>query len=636
MKNCTPYFVILFAFCSSLSLAQTKNSSPLMMMRFGDPHHEDPNLHGSHPTTTEEARREEEARDSNNPAAEEQRDSVFHVSELREALPASEETTQNNDVAINDLKSAQIEFITSKIDFLKINHSDQTDLIFLLESYLQKYEKVWDLRTFNQWKTDVLLQEEQKVAFEQSRSPNSYATKAQQSSLSLLRCEDHILNALLLEPAHLKRAQDYSQIHFIHSLSKDAYENANRQFELHSQQNLTINEYGIAKQEYETAKNSYHTAFQQETNARRTNTPFDPAHSKDLHTQALAKKNTLKTCLAKLTSNYGSLEQAYRLQQQCLRASDAMGKSGSFFKQKAAILEYLATAPRLRQAEAYCYYHQARGLGLLAQDHRSLAEAITEENAAMMDRSKKLISFALEAKSAFECHLSTLQYLKQSGLPQALANNYQKSLSFLNKAGQHFLSAHQSLKDLGLSPESQDLYDRGSHLMNVAKVFQLPLIPDDQRVYYYPDWLATIETAQHHAERAIQTATHEEESLYHEKIASFLHEKILALNDYFETNNLKLSYLAEPPKPQYSADNPIFSPPRQETPTCYFLEQAASQFLESSNRYQQLSQLSLSELNSQESQLLIQVAAETKTRATRLLLHTKNLLFPQSVNSSSH
>ena len=147
--------------------------------------------------------------------------------------------------------------------------------------------------------------------------------------------------------------------------------------------------------------------------------------------------------------------------------------------------------------------------------------------------------------------------------------------------------------------------------MNTAFVFQLPLIPHELRAHYHPDWLAAFEAAQHHAERVIQTALLEETRLYHEKIASFLYERISVLNHYFETLYLKQNI------------NP-------NSPSSYFLEQAASQFLKSGNLFQQLSQLSPSRLELPETEMLIKVAVETKSQASRLLLQTKALLFPPS------
>ena len=312
-----------------------------------------------------------------------------------------------------------------------------------------------------------------------------------------------------------------------------------------------------------------------------------------------------------------------------------MAKSGSFFQKKATTLEHLLTQ-HLEQEESNCYDDQAATLDLLAQDHFSLARAITEDNTVATEHLKKRVSFALHAKSVFERQFSIFQQIKQAALPSYIADNYRKSFHLLQEAGQCFLSAYRHLKDQDLSLPSQDAHDRGRNLMNTALVFQLPLIPDEQRAHYHPDYLATIEAAQHHAELVIQNTMNKDVRLYHAKIANFLYEKILALNSYFKTTHLKVNYLAEWPKPQYPEANPIVSLPRHQTATCCFLEQTASLFLESSNRFQQLCQLSSSQLDLPETKLLIEAAAEKKTRADKMLLQTKAMLSPQVAASTSN
>ncbi|MBX9578656.1 MAG: hypothetical protein K2W97_09340 [Chthoniobacterales bacterium] len=632
MKKFPFYFLTLFIFCSSLCLAQTENNSPLMMMRPGGEPHEGADPHESALQNPQKERREEEGQKSDQ-TTQEERDSVFHVSELREALPSSNETTQNDEAAFRDFKNGQIELITSKIDFLKANHPDQTDLISLLESYLQKYEAILELRTFDQWRTDALSQEQQKVTAEQQLSlkPDD-ATKAQQSVLNLLTCEHEMLNALLAEPVQLERAQAYSRIRSIYALSKDAFENARRLLEQKSDYDTTLNEHIKAEIEYLCAKKAYRTKLEEEKCCH----PFNRKAAKDarlaLYNLGIPKKRAFEASEEKLKILYGSLEKAKQLQKQSLIASDAMAKSGSFFQQKATASEHLLTQCS-EQEETSCYHHYATTLDLLAQDHLSLAQAITGENTAIVDYTKKLIYFAKHAKLAFEHQLSTLQKIKSREVTQPLRDSYQKSFHLLKEAGQCFLSGYQLLKDQGPSTpddQSQNSYHRGLNLMNTAFVFQLPLIPHKQADPRYSDYLRTIKEAQQHAEHVIQIAPHKEEHLYHAKIASFLYEKITALNHYFQTNDLKATYLTESPKPQYLGYNPIPQLPRNQTPTFYFIEQTASRFLESSNLFQKLSQLSPSQLELPKTEQLIKAAVEKKSQASRLLLQTKALVFPTS------
>ena len=609
MKNFFLCFLVPCVFCSSLSLAQTEQNSSLMMMRLGVQPYKGTEVRDSTAHNPEgERRREEEVQDSD----EEARGTVIHSSESREASTVSSKITQNNNAAVRDFKGRQIELITSKIDFLKANHPDQTDLISLLESYLQKYETILDLRTFDQWRTDALMQDQQKVTAEQQLSSKPDATKAQQSILNLLTCEHEILNALLVEPVQLERAQAYSRMRSIYALSKDAFENARRLLKQKSEYDAAINEHIKTEIEYEDARKAYYRGIEEHYKFN-TSSHKTSQHIKDLYAIGFAKKKIFQAGQTNFNLYYGSLEKVKRLQQQSLIASDAIAKSASFFHQKATALERLLTQ-RSEQKEINFYHHQATTLDLLAQDHLSLAQAITEDNTVATEHIKKLISFALHAKSVFEGQLSIFQYAKRSALPQKIADNHQKSFCLLQEAGQSFLSAYQLLKDQATSipdHQSQDSYHRGRNLMNTALVFQLPLIPDERRAHYHPDYLATIEAAQHHAERVIQTAPLEEKRLYHEKIASFLYERISVLNHYFETLSLKQTIL------------PNF-------PSFYFLEQTASLFLESSKRFQQLCQFFSSQLDLPETKLLIKAAVETKSQANRLLFQTKALLFPSS------
>ncbi|MEI6417255.1 MAG: hypothetical protein WCO92_05995, partial [Verrucomicrobiota bacterium] len=442
--------------------------------------------------------------------------------------------------------------------------------------------------------------------------------EAKQCSLKLLLCEHEILNALLTEPVPLERAQAYSRIRSIHALSKDAFENARRLLELKSQHDISIDEYIRTETEYSQAKKTYYSKVEEVK--RFYSLYLNPNALKDiippLYNLGIAKKRVFKVCEANLKFRYGSLEQATLLQQQCFLAGNAMAKSGSFFQKKATTLEHLLTQ-HLEQEESNCYHDQAATLDLLAQDHLSLARAITEDNTVATEHLKKRISFALHAKLVFERQLSIFQQIKQAALPSYIADNYRKSFHLLQEAGQCFLSAYRHLKDQDLSLPSQDAHDRGLNLMNTALVFQLPLIPDEQRAHYQSDYLATIEAAQHHAELVIQTAPHEETRLYHEKIAGFLYTRISALTHFFEILSFKKTILPN-------------------SPSSYFLEQTASLFLESSNRFQQLCQLSSSQLDLPETKLLIEAAAEKKTRADKMLLQTKAMLSPQVAASTSN
>ncbi len=262
MKKFFLYFLTPLVFCSSICLAQTENNSPLMMMRLGGEPHEGADPHESTLQKSQEERRAEEAQDS---SADHQatRGSVIHASESQETAAFSSETTQNDDTAIRDFKSHQVQLVTSKIDFLKTNHPYQIDLISLLESYLQKYEAVLDLRTFNEWRTDVLMQEKQSAELEQPYSSTIDTKEAKQCSLKLLLCEHEILNALLTEPVPLERAQAYSRIRSIHTLSKDAFESARRQLELKSQHDISIDEYIRTETEYSQAKKTYYSKVEE-------------------------------------------------------------------------------------------------------------------------------------------------------------------------------------------------------------------------------------------------------------------------------------------------------------------------------------------------------------------------------------
>jgi len=470
-----------------------------------------------------------------------------------------------------------------------------------------------DLRTFDQWRTDeylLVFKKQQKVMPAGQTSP---ALNAQRQSLELLLCEHEVLDALLAEPVELERAQAYSQIHSIHSLSKNAFESTRRLLEQKSEHDTTLHEYIKADIEYKKARKDYYGTLEEARVRFGTSNPNKSSAIQELYTLGIAKKRIFQACQEKLNLNYGSLEKVQQLQQQCLIASHAMAKSGSFFQQKATALEHLLIECS-EQEEISCYNHQATTLDLLAQDHLSLAQAITEENTAIADHTKKLISFAEQAQSAFERQLSISQQIKQAALPSYIANNYRKSFRLLEEAGHCFLSGYQLLKDQGPSMpdhESSDSYHRGLNLMNTAFVFQLPLIPHELRANYHTDWLAAFEEAQHHAESVIQTAPLEKTRLYHEKIASFLYQRISVLNHYFETLYLKQSI-------------------NSDSHSSYFLEQAALLFLESSNRFQQLSQLSRSQLELPETELLTKATVETKSQASRLLLQTKALLFPSS------
>lgn len=607
MKNSPLYFLVPFVFCSSLSLAQTEKNSPLMMMRLGSQLRQEPgdsDLHDPNKQDPEEKRREKEAQDANTELQEE-RGSIIHASELQESLPARSEVTQNNDAAIRDFKNHQVELITSKIAFLKANYPDQTNLISLLESYLQKYEEVLDLRTFDQWRTDMLLQEEQKVELEKQHCSNRYAMEAQQSALKSLRCERNILNALLTTSVQLKRAREYSQLHSIYLLSKDAFENARRQLEQKSQYDMTIDEYINAEGVYVQAKKAYYNAVEEENRCR-----LSPNESKSLRAPAVAKKRAFQAYQASLNFNYGSLEKVKSLQQQCVMASDAMAKSGSFFKQKAILVEHLVTQ-RLGLKEIDCYHHQISTLYLLAQDHLSLAQAIIEENIVVTEHIKNLVSFALQAHSAFEHQLSISRDINQRALPWNIAESHKKLFHLFQKAGQCFLSAYDALKRETPSPQSQALHDRGLDLMNVAKISQLPPLRPDQRANYHPDWLATVDGAQYYAKLAIQTTGIEIALLYYEKKASLFYEKKLALDQCSEILSLK----------QNIKPNSFSS---------FFLEQSTSLFLKASNYFHQLSLLFLPQLNSSNAKSLIQAAFEAKAQASKLLFQTKALLSPPS------
>ena len=202
----------------------------------------------------------------------------------------------------------------------------------MLESYLQKYEAILDLRTFDQWQNDEYLlafEEQQKTMSAQQTSP---ALNAQRQSLELLRCEHEVLGALLAEPFQLERAQAYSQIHSIHSLSKDAFESARRQLEQKSEYDTTLHEHIKAEIEYKKARKDYYGALEEERVRFGTRNPNKSPAIQNLHTLGIAKKRIFQACQANLNLNYGSLEKVQQLQQQCLIASHAMAKSTSFFQ----------------------------------------------------------------------------------------------------------------------------------------------------------------------------------------------------------------------------------------------------------------------------------------------------------------
>jgi len=152
----------------------------------------------------------------------------------------------------------------------------------------------------------------------------------------------------------------------------------------------------------------------------------------------------------------------------------------------------------------------------------------------------------LQAKSAFAHQVSILQS-SSSRSDESVTASYDPLLSLFNEAGDLLLSAYHSLKSQETSTSSKnsskELQDRGSDLIDVTNILQIPTIPAEKRALYHPDWLATVEMGRDHAKLVTQKTATDPERLYHAKIAGFLYKRISVLNQYVESIECQKSYL---------------------------------------------------------------------------------------------
>lgn len=582
---------------------------------------------------------------------------------------------QNSDLLNQDLKNDQILSIASRIEVLKSNYSKETDLIILLESYLDDYKETQNSWTFAEWVSDLILEQEHTITSKQYGydSCNPGDLEIEESILNLLLIDRQIIDILLSPSLSLEAVTEahklYCEVRSSHIASKSAFENEKKYFEQHVQHAKFIEQYNTAEINYTNSKKDYHNTIYGPKFP-----PISTYEIKNLYYAGLQNKRIFETYKEYLAVTYRSLERAKELEQVYQKASEIMEKSGLFFTEKAKMSEEILK--KGSEDQQIPNRNFVTIFDHLAHDHLALVTATIEKNQVMIDHLVKRISLLKEAKSASQKQLNTFRDLSQNK-----ANEYcQKSLPLFQESIDSFLSAYHLLKYQHPSSPceaSQALSDRGLHLKNTALVFQIPPIAPEQKTPYPSEKLAIIEAARMNAEQVIQEKTDVTKRLYHAKITHFLYEKLSVFNEMFEikslkenVNNERSKRLALEWKHQHENEASRYkklddqlqkgaqldeqkrqkleeriAAERQELDKSInkerealmhqpppillaYLEEAVKHFEESINFFDRLSQLSQYELNSNEVPVMVKTAFESKTKGNNLIRNIKNLMFP--------
>ena len=642
MKKISLYFFTLFAVGSTITLAQTETAFPLMMLRRNPPDIGDHKMDDLAHPALEDQRFEAERNGIATETDAHQESTARNTATLASEQQSSTDTTkaENIEERFPCSKSEQIAFIAKRIDFLKNRYPKKIELLALLESYLRQYEQVLSSQTFDEWITDLIVDQQSVIAlvteFAEEDPSASCDVAIEKCTLDQLQSEYQLIEALLAPSPLLAKAQTFYKIRSAYLTEKEILKSGEKYLQKQNQCATAIDEYTAAEKEFFESKKAY-DIFLKDPYEFNSRSAFEKKANL-LYQKGIAKKRLFQKCKATFIASYGSLEEAQLLEKQHQEAYHAILNSSAYLHKKVGVLEAI-TKQLLGELATGCHHNLAAIFDLLAQEHFGLATAI-EKNPLATDHFHATISVLKEVESAIQHQLTIfhslpqvfdseateasqghLQAIGQSSPNSAegpeLANatpsaNHIKSFRLLQEAGHYFLLAYNGLKREPHSLAPQELCTQGRHFSNTAFVFQLPLHLDKNGVITFADSLAIKKAAQEHAERVIQEVN-KEQRLYHVKIASFLHEELSMLNLYLQACELK-------------------QPVRTTSPSSLLLDQTASLFLKSRKYFQRLSELSLPQLNSKKIKLLIQVANKSKLDAKKSLSNITYLLTGQTAS----
>ncbi|MBM3857313.1 MAG: hypothetical protein FJ390_05040 [Verrucomicrobia bacterium] len=246
------------------------------------------------------------------------------------ATDLDEKDSTMEEAVPSNVKNQQIEFLAAKISFLKNLYPDETNLISLLESYLNKYnEEVFDLRTFDEWRTNLITEQQNTVALVQQRDRTRKDVNIESNKLTLLIRDQEILSALFSDPVELERARTSYQLRFINLQAEEAFEKAKIYFKQYKECKTALLENYTAASERSQSRNAYYNA--KSGNRTTEHTPETKDYLNFLYNKGLEKKRIFQACQAKLTLTYGSLEMANQFEKEFLSASQALTQSGFYF-----------------------------------------------------------------------------------------------------------------------------------------------------------------------------------------------------------------------------------------------------------------------------------------------------------------
>ncbi len=643
----SPLGFILLAFFYNLSIAQT---SPYLFLAIG-----------SRPVLSSDAkkvpldhlqeeqrRRSDDRRDQqveNDYSQQAARSSEFPT--ITESDSTLETTPASPSFSFQKFKREQSERFEAKIASFKSQYPGESVLAEMLEACKNDYDQLTNPLTLEEWRANEVelasanCEQEESAALGLNYSPYSrsnYDQKIRQCDLNFKLYREKTINTLLEIPFSLEKAQTMDRLAREYACTKSAFEEARNQLHLSVDYDEILTEHNSKLEEYKAAEKKY------------SDTRFgincinnsDPNYSifkekiTEAHKTLLEKKNILNNYQQELKSRFGDLKEIRPLKDQVLSLSYGYAQKGNYLLLATEKLKVIAETILSREATA-CLHNTIKIYQQLAQHSLTQTQATIDQNGGLIAKTKKLITVAEQAAAGLNTAFSMLQQ-EQKAIQENLseqAKKYNHVFLLFQKVSDSFLTTHRYLiNDKGPSisnDDVQELYDHGLRLLNIDKILRIPSISHEQEANHHRDWPSTsdLKDAQFHAKQVIKKTIDEKTQLYHEKIANFLYEKNLLLKQSLELSNLKTAYL------EHQKANATSDLPPDLTTTSNLLEQTASLLLKSIDYFQQLSQFSLPQLNSEESKLLIQTAVKTKAQTVQLLFQTKKLLHSSISNSNT-